>query len=162
MTTDQLTVLVQSLAPIGIVQPGAENDASVGGFGAQRAPLQVLEGPHAALDGRVASDIPLSESSKIFKPKSRVAVSPGLEAAVEICVPSCVRDGATELLIDQLTTIVQVAAPSGIVQPAGTLIDPSVGGGGGTQHIWPGPLHASGEETPVPYPQAGSEGKNIL
>lgn len=160
---DQLTTRVHSLSPIAITHiAGTRKEVTDGGFGMHCAPFQVLDGPQAALDGRVASDIPLSESSKIFKPKSRVAVSPGLEADVEICVPSWVKDGTTELLMDQLTTIVQVAAPSGIVQSVGTLIDPSVGGGGGTQHIWPGPLQASGEETPVPYPQAGSAGKNTL
>jgi hypothetical protein len=160
---DQLTVIVQSLAPIGISQDiGTEKEVTVGGFGAHRAPLQELPTAQAALDGRVASVVPLSESSKIFKPKSRLAINPGWAARFEICVPSWVSDGATGLLIDQLTTIVQVAAPSGIVQPLGTLMEPSVGGGGGTQHICPGPLHASGDETPPPYPQAGSLGKKML
>ncbi len=86
---DQLTVIVHVLAPTGMLQlGGTENEVTVGGFGAHRAPLHELLGPHAALDGRVASEIPLSESSKIFRPKSKLAVSPGLEARLEICVPS--------------------------------------------------------------------------
>lgn len=86
---DQLTVMVQVLEPAGILhEGGTTNEPSVGGFGAHRAPLHELPGPQAALEGRVASEVPLSESSKIFKPKSRLAVNPGLDARVEICVPS--------------------------------------------------------------------------
>lgn len=89
LAMDQLTVTVQSLAPSGITQlAGTENETSVGGFGTQRAPLQTLLGPQAALDGRVASEVPLSESSKTVRPKSRVAVNPGWAARVETCVPS--------------------------------------------------------------------------
>lgn len=157
---DQLTMILQLLAPTaivhvaGTVKESSDGDGGGGGggggFGIQRVPLQVLSLLQTALDGLVPSAVDPSESSKIFRPKSSVAVSPGWDAKFEISVPSCFNDGSAEWSIAQLTTIVQVAAPSGIVQPTGTMNDLSTGGGGGIQHISASLLQAAGDETSLP------------
>lgn len=105
-TMDQLTVIVQLLSPTGMLQlAGTEKEVTAGGFGAHWEPFHVLPVAQTALDGRVPNEVPLSEISKILRPKSSAATKPALDARVEICAPSWVNDGVTGLSITQLSVI---------------------------------------------------------
>lgn len=88
---------------------GTINEEATGApIGLHLLPSQLLPVSHEALDGRVPKSVGPSESSRIFKPKSRKTVVPADAAAFETKLPFTSRSGLTEFEIDQLAEIEQL------------------------------------------------------